>query len=340
MIIWLWVGFLLFVFGMLALDLGVFNRTPHVIKVKEAFGWSIFWISLSLLFNVVIFFMYKHNWLGIGLYPHDVLTGHEAALQFFTGYIIEKSLSLDNIFVMALIFTYFKVPGKYQHRVLFWGILGALIMRGAMILAGAALIHRFGWMNYVFGGFLIVTAGKMMITQHEELEPEKNILVRLARKIYPMEPGYKNEHFFVHLEDGRHAITTLFVVLLVIESTDVLFAVDSIPAIFAVTQDSFLVFTSNICAILGLRSLYFALAAVIEKFRYLKISLVFVLAYVGVKMILSHHYPIPTFVSLSIIAGIILVGVFASMYATNRENRPRAQSARRFWAKNRSETTE
>lgn len=316
--IWLWVGFLLLVFLLLALDLGVFHRKQHVIGAREAIAWSAFWIFLSLVFNGLVYYMYEHHWMGIGLVMGHEVGGKQAAIEFFTGYVLEKSLSLDNIFVIAMIFSYFSVPAIYQHRVLFWGILGALVMRGIMIAAGAVLIQRFSWMVYVFGILLIVTAVKMLIARHDNLQPDKNPLVRLARKLYPVSDAFEGQKFFTRI-DGKSAITPLFLVLLIIESTDVLFAVDSIPAIFAVTRDPFIVFTSNIFAILGLRSLYFALAAVMDKFRYLKVSLVFVLAFVGVKMLLAHHYPIPTFFSLSVILGILLVGIAASLYASRRD---------------------
>jgi tellurite resistance protein TerC len=312
MVTWLWVGFILFVIAMLALDLGVFNRKAHVIGIREALGWTAFWVVLALCFNVAIYFMYEHQWCGIGVEVGHPTGGQQAALDFLTGYVIEKSLSLDNIFVIALIFSYFGVPAIYQHRVLFWGILGALVMRGAMILAGAALIKRFDWIVYVFGGFLILTAVKMLVVRHDTIDPNRNPLVRFARKVYPVSANFEGPKFFTRMH-GVRAITPLFLVLLVVESSDLMFAVDSIPAIFAVTHDPFLVFTSNVFAILGLRSLYFALAGMMGKFQYLKTSLVFVLAYVGVKMILSHHYPIPTPVSLAVIAGVIVVGVIASL---------------------------
>jgi tellurite resistance protein TerC len=259
MVIWLWIGFIVFVLVMLALDLGVFNRTAHEIRTREALGWTALCIALALVFNVLVYFMYRYHWLGIGTGEGSRMTGHDAALNFFTGWVVEYSLSLDNIFIIAIIFSYFKVPHKYQHRVLFWGILGALIMRGLMIAAGAALIHRFEWIIYVFGALLIFTAIKMLMTQQDDIEPEKNIFVRCARKLYPVTSDFEGERFFTRI-DGMRAVTPLFLVLLVVESTDVLFAVDSIPAIFAITTDPFLVFTSNIFAILGLRSLYFALA--------------------------------------------------------------------------------
>lgn len=314
MTIWLWIGFVGFIVAMLALDLGVFNRKAHVIGIREAFLWTGFWIVLALVFNVLVYFMYENHWLGIGLEIGETVDGAQAALWFFTGYLVEKSLSLDNIFVIALIFTYFKVPGQYQHRVLYWGILGALIMRGAMIFAGSALIHQFTWTIYLFGGLLLITAVRLLVQKHETVEPEKNPLIRLARKVYPVSAEMHGQKFFT-IENGRRAITPLFLVLLMVESSDVIFAVDSIPAIFAITSDTFIVFTSNIFAILGLRSLYFALASVIDKFRYLRISLVFLLGYIGVKMMLSHVYPIPTLFSLAVICGILGIGVLASLYA-------------------------
>ena len=314
----LWGGFLLIILLLLSLDLGVFHRKDHVIKAKEALLWTCFWVVLALLFDIFIYHAYNHDWLGIDLEKHSIKSGGDAALKYITGYIIEKSLSLDNIFVIAMIFAYFKVPAIHQHRVLFWGILGALIMRGIMIIAGTALIHKFSWMIYIFGGFLILTAIKMLTTRHDNIEPEKNVLIKIAKKIYPVTKSYEGRKFF-STADRAKAITPLFLVLLIIESTDVLFAIDSIPAIFAVTTDPFIVFTSNVFAILGLRSLYFALAAMMDKFRYLKMSLVFVLAYVGIKMILSHIYPIPTFVSLSIIGTILFVGIYSSVAASKKD---------------------
>jgi tellurite resistance protein TerC len=308
--IWLWGGFLVFVFIMLALDLGVFNKKDHVVSTKEALSWTAVWVFISLCFNVLLYFMYEGHWFGIG--TEGGLNGKTAAVEFFTGYLIEKSLSLDNIFVIALIFGYFKVPAQYQHRVLFWGILGALIMRGVMIAAGAAMIKNFSWTVYVFGAFLIITAIRMLRSSHEEVNPDNNWLVKIAKRFYRVSAGYEGHDFFTKI-DGKRAMTPLFLVLLVVESSDVLFAVDSIPAIFAVTNDPYIVFTSNIFAILGLRSLYFALASLLEKFRYLKESLVVVLAYVGAKMIASHHFPIPAWVSLLVIVGVLALGVVASI---------------------------
>ena len=314
----IWVGFVVLVLGLLALDLGVFHRRDQVVTIKEALAWSALWITLALAFNVFVYFLYGNHWLGFGtVYLHE-LTGGQAAIQFFTGYVIEKSLSVDNIFVIAMVFSYFGVPLVYQHRVLYWGILGALVMRGAMIAMGAALMARFGWMVYIFGGLLLVTAVKLLIPRHDNLEPDRNVIVRLVRKAFPVTDGFHGSRFFVSHE-GRRAVTPLFIALVVVESTDVLFAVDSIPAIFAITRDPFIVFTSNVFAILGLRSLYFALAGTVERFRYLKTSLVFLLAFIGVKMVLSHHHPVPTVVSLSVIVGILGVGVLASVLAPHRD---------------------
>jgi tellurite resistance protein TerC len=317
MTIVLWVAFIALILLLLALDLGVFHKTAHVIGSREALLWTLFWIALALLFCIFIYHAYRAHWFGIGNESDHVTGGSDAALKYVTGYIVEKSLSLDNIFVIAVIFAYFKVPLIHQHRVLFWGILGALVMRGVMIAAGAALIEKFSWMIYVFGILLVVTALRMLFTRNEQMEPEKNVLLRLARRIYPVTKTFQDAKFFTRLHN-RRAITPLFLVLLVIESTDVLFAIDSIPAIFAITTDPFIVFTSNVFAILGLRSLYFAIAAMMSRFRYIKVSLVFVLAYVGVKMILSHHYPIPTTISLGVIVGAIATGILTSLFIPDR----------------------
>jgi tellurite resistance protein TerC len=318
MTVWLWIGFLLLVLLLLALDLGVLNRHDHVIKTHEALAWTAVWICVSLLFNVAVYFIYDHHLLGIGTQAGAQASGREAAIEYFTGYIIEKSLSLDNIFVIALIFKFFRVPLQFQHRVLFWGIVGALVMRGAMIGAGVALIQKFTWAIYVFGGFLIFTAIKILVSP-ESGEPnlEKSRIVRLLRRYYPVSPDLDGHAFFTQL-NGRRAITPLFLVLLLVETSDVLFAVDSIPAIFAVTQDPFIVFTSNIFAILGLRSLYFALAQLLHNFHYLQLSLVFILGYVGVKMILSHTVKIPSWITLAVIGGLLSLGIVASIIRTRR----------------------
>ena len=313
----IWIGFVAFILGLLALDLGVFHRRQHVIAIPEALGWSALWISVSLLFNVFVYVLYSHHWFGFGTLAHHEASGGDAALAFFTGYLVEKSLSVDNIFVIALIFGYFGVPLQLQHRVLYWGILGALVMRGVMIGMGAALIATFSWMTYVFGAILLLTAAKLLVTSQETIEPDRNLAVRLVRRVFPVTSRFEGHHFFVRRERTL-AITPLFVALVVVETSDAMFAVDSIPAIFAITQDPFIVYTSNVCAILGLRALYFALAGIIERFRYLKVSLVFLLAFIGVKMLLAHHHPIPTWVSLTVIASLLFVGVVASLIAPTR----------------------
>jgi tellurite resistance protein TerC len=295
--VWLFVGFNAFVLVMLALDLGVFHRTAHVVSLRESLSWTVVWIGLALAFNAGVWYF----------------AGSQTALEFFTGYLIEKSLSVDNVFVFALLFSYFSVPTVYQHKVLFWGILGALLMRAVMIGLGAALITKFAWIIYIFGAFLILTGVKMVLKREEEIHPERNPVVRLFKRMMPVTPGYRADHFFV-VEQGRRAATPLFVVLLLVEVTDLIFAVDSIPAIFAVTTDPFIVYTSNIFAIMGLRSLYFALAGVMGTFHYLKMGLGVVLTFVGVKMLLAHSaYKIDTLVSLGVIVVILAVAVIASL---------------------------
>jgi len=313
--VWVWVGFLGFVLVMVALDLGVFHRKARTPTIPAALSWTALWIVLALAFNVLVYFLYEQNWGGGSAVATAHLSGREAATQFFTGYLVEKSLSIDNIFVIAMIFAFFRVPLAEQHRVLFWGIFGAVVLRGVMIAIGAALIERFDWIVYVFGALLILSAVKMLVVRHDNIDPDRNVVVRLTRRIYPVTDRFDGSRFFT-VVDGRSAATPLFLSMVLVETSDVMFAVDSIPAIFAVTRDPFLVFTSNVFAILGLRSLYFALAGFMEKFRYLKMSLVFVLAYVGIKMMLSHHYPVPNLVSLAIIGGILAVGVLASIVAT------------------------
>jgi len=299
--VWVWVGFVAFVLAMLALDLGVFNRKSHAISMKEAGIWTAVWISLALIFNVVIYF-----WQG-----------QTPALEFLTGYLIEKALSVDNLFVFALIFTMFAVPGKFQRRVLFWGVLGALIMRGIFIAAGAALLERFHWLIYVMGAFLIFTGIKLALQKETEIHPDRNPLVRLVSKFFPVTKTYHGESFFVRI-NGALAATPLFIVLLIVESTDVVFAVDSIPAIFAVTRDPFIVYTSNVFAILGLRSLYFLLAGALDKFHYLKPALAVILSFVGLKMLISNFYKIPVGVSLGVIATLLIVAVVASLVRVRR----------------------
>jgi tellurite resistance protein TerC len=315
----MWVGFNVFVLALLAIDLGVFHRKAHAVSVREATIWSVIWISLSMLFNLGIYFF----WQAIS--PASQYSNGEAALAFFTGYLIEKSLSVDNIFVFVLIFSYFSVPAKYQHRVLFWGILGALVMRAALILVGAALIKEFHWIIWIFGAFLIFTGIRMAFHKDEELHPENNPLVKLVKRFMPVTRDYHGASFFVR-EGGKLMATPLLLVLLIVESTDLVFAVDSIPAIFAVTEDPFIVYTSNVFAILGLRSLYFLLAGVMHKFHYLKLGLSAVLTFVGVKMLMPDasalltgvSYKIPTLLSLGVVAGILIVAVAASLLRARR----------------------
>jgi tellurite resistance protein TerC len=293
----LWISFNVFIVAMLALDLGLFHRTTHVVKLREALLWTLVWVTLALVFN---------GWLYVE-------KGPRIALEFFTGYLIEKSLSVDNVFVFALLFSYFSVPPLYQHKVLFWGVLGALLMRGVLIGAGAMLITQFAWILYVFGVFLIVTGVRMAFKKEEEIHPEQNPVVRLFKKLYPVSHEYHGDRFFAKV-DGRHFATPLMVVLVCVEVTDVIFAVDSIPAIFSVTQDPFIVYTSNVFAILGLRSLYFALSGVMHLFRFLKVGLGLVLAFVGVKMLLAHTaWKIDTLVSLGVVAGVLVVAMGASV---------------------------
>jgi tellurite resistance protein TerC len=305
--IWLWVGFNVFVFILLAFDLGVFHRHSHVVSTREAAIWSVGWIGLAMLFNAGIYFFWDI------IAPQSAYTSREASLAFLTGYLIEKSLSVDNIFVFVLIFSFFAVPAVYQHRVLFWGILGALLMRGALIAVGATLLKEFHWIIYLFGAFLVFTGIRMALHKNEQVHPENNPLIKLLRWIMPVTENYEGEKFFIR-RAGRLMATPLFLVLLVVESTDLIFAVDSIPAIFAVTNDPFIVYTSNVFAILGLRSLYFLLANVIDKFQYLKIGLAFVLTFVGVKMVLVDLYKIPVEISLGVIASILAISVLASLW--------------------------
>jgi tellurite resistance protein TerC len=297
----LWIGFTLFVLGMLAIDLGVFNRKAHVITLREASRWTILVVSLAFLFNAGIFYF----------------RGTQAGLEFLTGYLIELALSVDNIFVFVLIFAYFKVPQKYQHRVLFWGVFGALVMRGAMIGAGVILLERFDWIIYVFGAFLVFTGIRMATHDEMDIEPEANPVLKLIRRLVPIAPAYEGQRFFTHaLVKGRtrRVATPLFVVLAMVETTDLVFAVDSIPAVFAVTRDPFLVYTSNVFAILGLRSMYFLLAGIIDRFHFLKLGLSVVLVFVGVKMLLTYFdYHLPVVLSLGVVSGVLALSVIASL---------------------------
>ncbi len=291
----LWIGFTALVLGLLALDLGVFHRHAHVVRFREALGWSVVWVALALAFNAALAWQY----------------GYDRGLEFFTGYLIEKALAVDNIFVFLIIFATFRVPTEYQHRILFWGILGALVMRAVFIFAGAALLERFHWIIYVFGAFLVVTGIKLLFQSEADLHPERNPVFRLFTRFVPSVPEYHGSRFTI-VQNGRRYATPMLLVLVCIEATDLVFAVDSIPAIFAVTKDPFIVFTSNIFAILGLRAMFFLLAGVMDRFHYLKVGLALVLGFVGTKMLLIDVYKIPIGVSLGVIALILGTAILAS----------------------------
>jgi tellurite resistance protein TerC len=298
----LWAVFTLGVLSVLALDLGVFHRRAHVVRAREAATWSVVWITLAALF-------------GLGIY---YFVGRQSALEFAAGYLVEEALSVDNLFVFLLLFSYFKVPEIQRHRVLFWGILGALLMRGAMIALGAALIHRFHWIIFVFGAFLVYTGARMAVSGGEQVDPEHNPALKLVRRVFPVTPTFRGQHFFVRARPAgggaeRWFATPLFIVLVLVETTDLVFAVDSIPAIFGVTNDPFIVYTSNVFAILGLRSLFFLLAGAITRFHLLRYGLAAVLAFVGVKMLVSSKWPIPIGISLGVIAALLGASVVASL---------------------------
>ena len=352
--IWIWLGFIVFVLLMLALDLGVFHRKAHVVKMREALGWSAVWVTMGLLFSVFVYFGYENHWLGLGntvdAVDGTINDGKSATVKYLTGYVVEKSLSVDNVFVIAMIFGFLAVPPIYQHRVLFWGILGALAMRGVMIGVGAKLIAEFHWVLYLFGGFLILTAVKMLLVKTDHADPSNNLVVRLTKRLVPVTDRFHGEHFLVRAgtassheppvkgaavevdaavdraKAGTLMLTPLALALVLVEATDLVFAVDSIPAIFAITADPFLVFTSNVFAILGLRSLYFALAGMIDKFRYLKVSLAIVLAMVGAKMLAASWLkatigPNFNFYLLGAVLLVLTGGVVASALANRRDAR-------------------
>lgn len=308
-----WLIFNIYVLAMLALDLGVFHRNTHTVSVREALIWSAIWIIQSLIFNAGIYYF----------------MGKEPALQFLTGYLIEKSLSGDNLFVFLLIFSYFNVKQDLQHRVLFWGVLGALVMRAILIALGSALVKRFDWVMYIFGAFLVFTAIKMLFDDDPEIDPEDNPVVKLVRKLFPVTPQYHGSSFFVRI-DGKRMATPLVIVVAVIEVSDLVFAVDSIPAIFSITDNAFIIYTSNVFAILGLRSLYFALAGVIEKFRFLNYGLAFVLAFVGIKMLIVNWLKIPTGIALGVVGGaLFLSGILSAVFPEEKspeENSPKEDS--------------
>ncbi len=297
-----WFAFVAFVILLLALDLGVFHRKSHEVKIKEALIWSAVWIGLALVFNYLVY----------------LYMGKVKALEFLTGYLIEKSLSVDNLFVFIMLFSYFNVEPKYQHKVLFWGILGALVMRAIFIFAGVALLNSFHWLIYIFGGFLIFTGIKMLSPGENQVDPDKNPLVKLFRKFFPVTPEMHGSRFFVR-QNKKLFATPLFIVLLIVEFTDLIFAVDSIPAILAISNDTFIIFTSNVFAILGLRALYFALAGITQYFVYLKYGLAAILAFVGTKMVISGYYKFPITWSLLIIFGILIVSVLASLVFPPRQ---------------------
>ncbi|MFA0736753.1 MAG: hypothetical protein OGMRLDGQ_003253 [Candidatus Fervidibacter sp.] len=300
--IWAWGVFLLVVIAMLMVDLGVFHRKAHVLSMREATIWSIVWVVVALVFNAIVWV-----WLG-----------HQKALEFFTGYLVEKALSADNIFVFAVLFNYFAVPPEYRHRVLFWGVLGAIVFRLTFILAGTALLKKFHWVVYIFGIIVIVSGIKLLMRKDEEIDPERNPVLRLARRFLPITPNYHEQKFFVRL-NGKFMATPLTLVLLVVESTDIVFAIDSIPAIFAITRDPFIVFTSNVCAILGLRALYFLLEGMIRLFRYLDEGLAVILVFIGIKMLVSEFYKIPTWVALGFVAAVLAITIALSLMAERRE---------------------
>ncbi len=292
-----WIAFILFIMLMLAIDLGIFHRKTHAVSFKESLAWTVVWIGLAMLFCAVVYF-----WKG-----------PEKSIEFLTGYIIELSLSVDNLFVFILIFSYFHVPLQYQHKVLFWGILGALVMRVIFIFAGVALINKFHWIIYVFGSIIIISGIKMLSQKDTKIEPDKNPVIRLVKKMLPVTNEYHGDNFFVKIQNGILAATPLFIVLVFVEITDLIFAVDSIPAILAITTDTFIVFTSNVFAILGLRSLYFALAGMINMFRFLHIGLSFILIFIGLKMVCSNVYKIPIEYALVAVVSILLASIAASL---------------------------
>ena len=313
-----WIGLLAVLVCMLVLDLGVFHKKARAQTTGEALAWSLFWISTALCFNAFIYFAYENHWMDIGLAVGHELDGREAAIEFFTAYVVEKSLSLDNIFVIAMIFTYFAIPLENQHRVLFWGVAGALVMRALFIVSGLALVENFAWTTYVFGAVLLATAIKMLVERGENFRPEKNALVCVIERHFAVTSDFHGPAFFARCK-GRRVATPLLLALIVVEASDLVFAIDSIPAVIAVTREPFLAFSSNAFAILGLRSLYFAIAPLIDRFRLLKLSLIFVLGFVGIKMLLTHHYPIPIVLSLLLILGILSVGIGASVLGARRK---------------------
>lgn len=313
----IWIVFLILVFALLALDLGVFHKTNKTVSMKESLAWTTVWVVLALLFGGVIYWIYDVNFMGIN--DHGTKAG-TAMLDYYTGYVIEESLSLDNIFVMAMIFKYFKVETKYQHNILFWGIIGAVFFRLIMIVLGTAFVNQFEWATYIFGGILLFSAFKMIKESENDEDFKQSFGVKLLSKIYPIDWDIQNGKYLIQ-KDGKRYATTLFAALLVVEFSDILFAVDSIPAIFSITTDSFIVFTSNIFAILGLRNMYFFLANMLDKFEYMKYSLVFVLMFVGIKMMIIHFVEIPAMLSLLVILFALILGVLFSMLQQDKKKK-------------------
>lgn len=320
--IWLWAGFFLLVILLLALDLGVFHRHSHAIGMREALGWTAFWIVLGLAFTVVVYLVYQHHWFGAKLVPDEKMLsppGLEASVRYLTGYLLEKSLSIDNLFVISVIFSALKVPARHQHRVLFWGIVGALVFRTLFIAGGVWIVHRFAWSFYIFGALLLYSGGKMMLEGDEPPDPEKSWFLRTARRIVPVTIREETGHFTVR-EGGKRKFTQLALALVAVEAADVVFAVDSVPAILGVTTDAFIVVTSNVFAILGLRSLYFVLANMLARFRKLKYALALLLIVIGVKMLLHSVVKIPNILSLAVVVVIVGAGVLFSIISEKRRS--------------------
>jgi tellurite resistance protein TerC len=328
--VWLWVGFVALVLLLLVLDLGVFHRQAHEVTLREAARWTIVWITLGLGFTGVVYLIYAGQWFGadLGADPNRVTDPQQAALLYLTGYVLEESLSVDNMFVIAMLFRTFRVEARYRHRVLFWGIVGAIVLRAAMIVGGAWLVHRFTWVFYVFGVYLAYTGIKLLKEGGGEVDPEASAFIRFARRALPV-ARHDHGSRLTAVENGGFVVTRLGLVLIAVEGTDVIFALDSIPAILAITTDSFIVFTSNIFAILGLRSLYFILEGMLGRFRHLTIALAFVLVFIGAKMLLHDVYHFPNLVSLGVILGAVSVGVLSSLLLAKPELPPVEQAAER-----------
>jgi tellurite resistance protein TerC len=327
--VWLWLGFTALVVLLLVLDLGVFHRNAHEVSLREASVWTVVWITLGLSFTGIVYLIYKGHWFGAELTNGNATGGAgQAALLYVTGYVLEKSLSVDNIFVISVIFRTFRVEPRFRHRVLFWGIIGAIVLRAGMILGGAWLVHRFAWVFYVFGLYLAYTGVKLFLEKGTEVDPETSAFIRLARRFLPVARQDHGPHLIAR-EGNRQVLTRLGLVLVAVEGTDVIFALDSIPAILAITTDSFIVFTSNIFAILGLRSLYFILEGMMGRFRHLQVALAFVLVFIGAKMLLHDLFVFPNLVSLGVILGAVTVGVLASLLSDRADEKAGAAKSER-----------